>query len=265
MARGSLNRLDNRKDFYLEVQKGNVPGHSIIHKFGRNIAVPTTFVTIALGGVYNTPQVGSATTLRVKAGNTNDTAAGSGAREITVIGLDETATEVTEVLATAGTSASTATTATFIRLFRAYVSKSGTYATSAAGSHAADVVIENGAGGTDWATIAVADYPRSQTEIGVYSVATGKTAYLLNAAAFTDTNKITELILFKRESILQTAAPYDGMRILLDLTSNLGGEETFEPRSPIVVVGPADLGFMAKVSATTAEVDVDFEVLVVDN
>lgn len=253
------------KDFYLEVQKGNVAGHSIIHKFGRNLSVGTTFVPISIGGVYNMLQVGSATTLRIKAGDTDDTAAGSGAQEITVIGLDETGAEATEVLATAGTSASSTTSATFIRLFRAFVSKSGTYATISAGSHAADVVIENGAGGTDWATLHFADYPKAQTEIGIYSVATSKTAYLLNASAFTDTTKITELIFFMRGSILQTSAPYDGLRVLLDLTSNLGGEEPFSPRSPISIHGPADLGFMAKVNTGSAEVDIDFEVLIVDD
>ena len=28
------------KDFLIEVQKGNVVGHSMVHKFGRNDAVP---------------------------------------------------------------------------------------------------------------------------------------------------------------------------------------------------------------------------------
>ena len=70
-------------EFWLNVQRGNVPGASVVHKFGRNAAV-TTMAPIAFGGVYQTPQPASATTLRVKAGNTNDTAAGSGAREITI-------------------------------------------------------------------------------------------------------------------------------------------------------------------------------------
>jgi hypothetical protein len=92
-------------DFYLEVHKGNVTGHSIIHKFGHNTAIPTTYTPVTSIGSYPTPQVSGATTLRIKAGgDANDTAAGTGAREITLIGVDETGAEVTETLATAGAS-----------------------------------------------------------------------------------------------------------------------------------------------------------------
>jgi hypothetical protein len=33
----------------------------VVHKFGRNLAVGTSFVPVCLGGIYNTPQVGSET------------------------------------------------------------------------------------------------------------------------------------------------------------------------------------------------------------
>ena len=129
-------------EYLIEVAKGNISGASIIHKFGQSDAIGTSFVPVARGSIYHTVQVGSATTLRVKAGNTNDTAAGSGAQKVMLEGIDETGAIATEELTTAGTSASTASTTTFIRLYRMYVSESGTYATSAAGSHAADIVIE---------------------------------------------------------------------------------------------------------------------------
>ena len=66
-------------DFLTEVAKGNVAGNSIIHKFGKNISTNTSFTPVSIGGIYQTPQAGSATTLRIKSGgNANDTAAGSG-------------------------------------------------------------------------------------------------------------------------------------------------------------------------------------------
>lgn len=248
------------KDWLIEVAKGNVPGHSIIHKFGRNVAVGTTFVPVAFGGLYNTPQPAAATTLRVKAGNANDTAAGTGAREITLLGLDETATEVSEAVATAGASASAATTTTFMRTPRAFVSASGTYATALAGSHAADIVIENGAGGTDWLTIDSTSFPKGQTEIAVYSVPTGFKAYVLSALVVTDVTKTTDVLLFKRESILDAAAPYSAMRLLFEGQLK-GAPLNFSPRSPMLVTGPCDVGWMAKVTSGSAEVAVDFEIL----
>lgn len=106
--------------------------------------------------------------MRIKAGgNAADTAAGAGAREVTLIGLDASGNVVTEAIATNGISASSATTNSFIRLYRAYVSASGTYATAAAGSHTAAIVIENSAGGTDWLTIDATSFPLAQSEVSV--------------------------------------------------------------------------------------------------
>lgn len=252
-------------DYLIQVAKGLVPGSSIVHKFGRNTAVGTTFVPVALGGVYQTPQSGSATTLRVKAGDAgDDSGSTTGAREVTLIGVNQAGAEVTESVATNGTSASSATAATFMRLYRAYVSESGVYASSTAGAHAADIVIENGAGGTDWATISATGFARSQTEIGAYTVPTGYTAYVLRASVFADSTKTTETVMFQRESILDTAAPYEAMRVLADLSQE-GGETDLPLRSPIKINGETDVGFMSKVNTSTAEVDVEFEILLVQD
>ena len=252
-------------DFYTECTKGNIPYHTIVHKFGENDSVGTSYVPVARGGLYNTPQSTSATTLRIKAGgNANDTAAGTGAREITLIGIDETGAEVTETLATAGASASSATTTTFMRLYRAYVSASGTYATAAAGSHSANITIENGLGGTDWAIIDDTDFPKSQSEIGAYTIPVGYTGYFLSAFGFVDATKTTKLLFFKREGIMETAAPYQAMRAVFEERLE-GGEFTVEPKAPIYLGTGCDIGFMAKVDTTTAEVELDFEILLVKN
>jgi hypothetical protein len=255
-------------NFYAAVSKGDVYKHTLVHKFGHNTAVGTTFVPVAQGGVYQTPQVGSATTLRIKAGgNANDTAAGSGARQITLTGLDETGAEVSETVATAGASASAATTTTFIRLYSAYVSESGTYATSSTGSHSADIVIENGAGGTDWATIKINGFAKSQSDIGAYTIPNGYTGYLLGAFGFVDSTKVTELLLFRREGILKTSAPYDAMRLLFEERVE-GGIFDIQLKAPIKLNSDGngcDVGFMAKVDTGTSDVEINFEILLVQN
>jgi hypothetical protein len=253
-------------EYLVEVAKGNISGASIVHKFGQYNSIPTTFTTVARLGVYQTPQAASATTLRVKAGgDANDTAAGTGAREITLEGLDSSGNVITETLATAGASASSATSASFMRLYRAYVSASGTYATQTTASHSAEIVIENGAGGTDWCEIALNGLARSQTEIGAYTIPTGYTGYLLSAHGFSDSSKVTEFIFFKRESILDAAAPYQAMRTLFEERLE-GGDFRFPPAAPILVgSGGTDCGFMAKVDTGTAEVEVDFEILLIQD
>ena len=254
------------KDFLIDITRGAVTGYSGVHKFGRNTAVGTSFVPIALGGVYQTPQPAAATTLRIKAGgHANDNSSGAGAREVTLIGLDASGDEVTETVATNGATASTATTASFIRLYRAYVSGSGTYATTSTGSHADDIVIENSGGGTDWLTIDATDYAKGQSEVAFYSVPSGKKGYIQSFSIFTDSARTTDIMVCQRTGILQTAPPYDGWRLLL--TESLKSESSFRhPSTPIgPIVGPADVGFMAKVETATGAVEIDFELIVVDN
>lgn len=251
-------------DWLIEVARGNVPGASLVHKFGMNYAVGGTYVPLCVGGLYNTPQTGSATTLRIKAGNANDTAAGSGAREITLQGLDETGALVSEAVATAGASASSATTATFMRLFRAYVSASGTYATQTTGSHSADIDIENGAGGTDWATIYSTGFPHSQSEICVYSVPLGKKAYVLDYGITSDANKDFDFIFFKRESILATSAPYEAMRIQFEGVG-IEGEIKRVFRDPLEFPALTDFGFMVTVGTGTAQMSGDMNILLIDD
>lgn len=253
---------------WLDISRGLATGHTVVKKFGRSTAVGTTFVPIARGNVYNTPLAASATTLRIAAGgDANDTAAGTGAREVTFVGLDENWAEVTEAVATAGASASSATTTTFTRLYRAYVSSSGTYATSAAGSHAATITIENGAGGTTWATIDATDFPLSQTEIGAYSVPTGYTAYVFLDDVVIETNgKTCDLLFFWRAANDDTAAPYSAMRVqsaLYGLTpgaTDLSGRSV--PYGPYV--GPCDIGWLGKVDAGTGGISVEFEIHLVN-
>jgi len=252
-------------EFLAEVEKGNVPGHSTFHKFGRNASVGTSFVPIASQGFYRTPQAASATALRVKAGgDANDTAAGSGARSINLQGLDETGALVNETIATAGASASSASTTTFMRLFRAYVVDSGTYGSATAGSHSGDIVIENSAGTEDWTTIFATDFPRGQSEIGAFTVPLGKSAYLYSYGMTSDSTKVFDWMFFKRESILDASAPYEAMRLQFE---GVGILEQYNEHLGVPYKFPAltDIGIMAKVDTGTADMSAEFELLLVDN
>lgn len=252
---------------WLDVARGLATGISSIKKFGRNNSVGTSYVPISLGGVYRTPQSGSATTLRIKAGgNANDTAAGSGAREVTIVGTDENFNEVSEAVATAGVSASASTTTTFTRVYRAFVSSSGTYATASAGSHSGDIVIEDSAGTQDWATIDSTNFPKGQTEIAAFTVPAGTTGYVKLRNLGIDSGKTCDIAFFQRENCDQTAAPYSAMRVQSVVSGVSGGSiETFGsvdvPFGPYV--GPTDIGIMGKVTTGTASISVEFEIFIV--
>ncbi len=250
----------------LRTVEGLTPGVSIVLKFGHNHAVGTSHVPVAAGGVWQTPQVSGATALRIKAGDIADTAAGTGAQEVTLYGIDTTGVEISEAIATAGTSASTATTLEFLRLTRAIVTKSGTYATATANSHAAAIVIENAAGTADWATIALENgIANGQSQIGVYTVPLGKTAYIAQFQIDTDTTKTADVLAMVREGILDTAAPYQARRVLAEFIGVSGSimDEFPYPYGPIPEL--SDIGFMAKVISGTAAVSVDFTIILIDN
>ena len=246
----------------LNVNADNV---EVIHKFGRIAASSTAFQPISLGGIYRTPQVAGATKLRVKAGgNAADTAAGAGAREITLSGIDETGARVSEAVVTAGASASANTVTDFIRLDRFWVSSSGAYATAAAGSHVGDIVIENSAGSEDWGTIDATDFARSQSEIGATTIPLNRQGFLVDFSAFESTNKIVDSVFFWRTNILETAAPYTPMRMLFGLSSETGyTNQEFEPfQGPFPEL--TDLVVMAKVNSGTPEIYCEFTLVLFD-
>ena len=253
---------DMSSDPYFDILIGNKNGYEVIKKFGRNAAVGTSFVPIAIGGIYQRKQPASATTLRIKAGgDANDTAAGTGARSIFLEGLDETGTLVQEELATAGASASSATTATFIRLFRAWVEDCGSYG---GGSHVASITIEDSAGAADWATIDATDTPEGQSEIGIYTVPKGYKAYVTNIYPTLEASKTVDLRFFKREGALTASAPYSARRSQISWS---GLETTPGQISPKTGYGPfpeyTDFGFIAKIATGTAHVAVNYEIILV--
>lgn len=247
------------KDFYLEVQKGNIPGHAIVHKFGRNNGVPNaSFEHISLLST-TTSHLTAPTTVRVKAGNAADDAAGLGAQAITVIGVDSTLAEVSESVATAGASASGNTTASFWRIHRAFVSpaSAGTYGAANTGI----VVIENSGGGTDLISIAAGE---GQSQFGGYTIPTGKTGYWLSAHIMVDAGKAADLRFLQRANFNDFSTPFEPVR-LINYWDGLLGHMNFKPRSPGVFPALTDLWWEAQGSGAGTEVSVDFELLIVDD
>lgn len=220
---------------------------------GRNTSVAQAFVPITPAGVYMTPQAGNPVQLRIRAGgNANDTAAGTGAREVELYGLDANGVEITDTIVTAGASASAASARSFLRLFRARVSKSGTYATQTAGSHADDIVIESTAG-VLWAEIPVNGFPESVSRIGAFTVPADYEAFMIGVRINADAGKKVDAIVFKRENILQTAAPYSPMEVVTEFF-NISGFLDVGYDAPIYLPPMTDIGVMAVIDVQTARV-----------
>jgi hypothetical protein len=242
----------------LDIARGLAPGCVGSFRYGRHTTVDSTYTPITQSGFYRTPQATAAVALRVKAGgNANDTASGSGAREITLVGLNPSGDVITETLATAGASASNATVQSFIRLTDAFVSKSGTYASQTAGSQAGSITIEKSTGSENWALIAAGTISRSVSEIGAYTTPNNKSACVTDIHVTSDADKKANIVMFKRQNILQTSAPYSALELVFELPQSFGlSDFHFDP--PLYFPSLCDFGFMANVSASTVDISVGF-------
>ena len=226
VAANALGALDTEEvtitaqtgEYHVDIAAGVVPGKSINHKFGALIDVAATYVPVTTSAIWLTPQVAGAVALRVKAGNGADTANGAGAREITLQGVDETGAEVTEAVATAGASASDVTSATFMRLYRLWVSESGTYTSPGTppASHTAAIVIESAAA-AEWGSIDVVGASKGQSQIAAYTVPLGKKAFINSYYITTDGAKPVDFLFMQRRYILETSAPYAAARTIVEL------------------------------------------------
>ena len=245
----------------LDIARGLASGCRSFNKFGRNISIGSNFTPVTRSGFYRTPQANAAVNLRIKAGgNANDTANGSGAQEVILIGIDEYGDYTTQALATAGASASAQTSKSFIRLFDVYVSKSGTYSTQTARSHAGTITIENAAGGEDWAVIADGTLARGKTEMAVYTTPHDRSAAIRNITVSSDADKKANIVLYKRENILEVAEPYSSMLMVAEYPQSSGLiDVVFDP--PLYFPPLCDFGFLANVSASTVDVSVNMDII----
>ena len=246
------------------VSRNNMALAKIRHQFGRNVACPTTYAPVTDNGFYRTPQVGAATSLRIKAGgNASDTANGSGARSVRIWGINQLGDEVVEIIATNGALASAPTVATFIRVYEAEVYESGTYGTQDAGSHVGDITIENAAGTQDWAQIQLNGFPAATTGIGSVTIPRNHVGLLMAVQLNVDLTKSTSLIILKREGILDSAAPYKPIQKVQEFLG-VSSSIKIEFDVPIKFTELTDIGVLAKVSNGTGAVSVDMEILILE-
>jgi len=249
------------QEYLLEVAMGNVPNAKLVHKFGRHSDVTTSIEPVSLSGNYRTPT--TATQLEVVSTDVDDTAGGTGARKILIQGLNSTWQEETTIVNLNGTTPVTIPV-NYTRVYRAYITESGTYASQTAGSHQGTLTIEEVGTGNDWAIINIDNgFALGQTQIGAYSIEKGCTGYLMTKFINTDTVRTATGYFFQRQGINETTAPYDTMR-LVEQEDGITGSLTVKPQGVIRVFPElTDIGFMARTTQGTAAMSVDFEMLLI--
>lgn len=228
-------RLGN--DIDSDVSRGLHYDAMSVHKFGGSAAVSTTERFLWPGAATSYPGfLQAAKAMRVKAGgNVNDTAAGSGAREVTIYGIDENGNPAEEAVATAGASASSATTTTFFRVHRARVTAAGTYG----GNNPSAITIEASDGSADVSIIAAGAGTSEQCN---YTIPAGYTGlwrgYECNVAG----SKPATLRAYSRAGVNVVSAPF-GPLIRRLQRYELNNLTSVTWRSPVVLPEWTDLWF----------------------
>ena len=97
------------------------------------------------------------------------------------------------------------------------------------------------------------------------TIPANKKGSLLGKVIFADTTKTADIYFFKREKANIVTPPYPGVMQIVEREIGIQGgfgHHFLLPKVPFE--GPCDIGFMGKVSTGTADVSVEFEVLLID-
>ena len=251
-------------DFGVDIVKGEVPGHTVIHKFGRNSAVSSSFVPICESGFFRTPTTNTA--LEVVSTDADDNASGAGARTIYYEGLQVQSGSlvvVSDVVELDGTTP-VALPDSLIRLYRWYVASSGVYASQSVGSHQGDITIQESGAGNVWSKIAINTFGRGQSQIGAYTVPTGYIAFMTDITSSVESDKEAEILLFQRNGVLNTTAPYNPIRLVTEISS-AKGVQSINFSSPLKFEEETDMIFFAKQKKGDSPATIDFTLYLVQN
>ena len=253
------------EDILTSAARGELEGGFVVYKFGANDGVGTSIEPVSLSGNYRTPT--TATSLEILSDDGDDTLLGAGARSVLVQGLNGSGDQIQEIVNLSGTTP-VALQNSYLRIYRAYVYSSGTYATQSAPSQQGTITIRETGAGQTWAIINTIDggFGVGQTEIAVYTVPKGYYCLLLDKSISVNSNKLMNVYFFQRTNILDTTAPYNGTMRLVEKQIGVSGYINIFSRTRISKFEElTDVGFMAETQSGTGEISAEFELLCLDN
>lgn len=246
-------------EFMLLSSIGKVDNYLVVHKFGNNPSISTSYEDIWYTGGTYAGFITFTSQIRVKSGgNAADTAAGAGARTIKVEGLDANFAITSTTLTLAGANASAYGDPIFSTVVRAYVVDAGTYHSNNTG----DVVIET-SNGTVMASIP-ATY--GQTLMSMYTVPTGYTAWLQQLNVNVSSANSATVRFWQSRDGDDVVAPFGAKRIVWTDVDIVGeSQQTFPAR--VSFPEQTDLWFDAiKVTGGgNAAVSVTYDLLLIPN
>ena len=253
-----MSSIDQKKDFLIEVSKGQRPGHTLLYKFGHG-TVGTTPTQIWAGGSTPYIYLTAAATLYLSSTDSGDTSA-----PILVIGLDTNGDYQFETVNLDDSDAQTQvpTLSPYVRALRAqHMPTGGGWGGSA---KLAGTLYIAGASGSSGGVPSVADdilvvIPpgNEQTQLGFLTIPNGFTGMIQNITMSTESAKTISTDLQIRE--------FGGTFATKGKSASLDNPI---PRRLYVydqIPSKSDIQMLVNVSASTGLVSIQMDILLVDN
>ena len=186
----SITRQGTFEPFELQVARGQIQGHKTVFKFGNNPDINGSLETIwSHGGLYS--YLAAASVLKVSSSSANDAAAGTGARTVTLAGLDASYNEISETVSLNGQT-EVLTTQSFLRVFRAFVVTAGSGGTAAGTIYMGTGVVTAGVPANVYAEIPLG---ANQTQMALWTVPAGYTLYITGGVFSAASNNAAQYVL----------------------------------------------------------------------
>jgi hypothetical protein len=233
------------QNYYDAIADNKIENHFPLHKFGHNAAVGTTEEIIWTAGNGYT-YLSAVETLQVSSSDANDTSAGSGARTVTLEGLDANWVELSETVTLNG-AASVETSSEFLRIFRVYVATAGSSETNEG-----LISIKNNADVVDMAEIVAG---MGQSQMAMRSVPAGNKMFVKKVTGGESANKkVTVRLYFKDNTIADSAWRLQPGSFDINLSN-----ATLEFSVPLVFTEKCDIELRAVASVVGGNVIAGFE------
>lgn len=236
----SITQNGRQEPFELQVARGQISWHKTIFQFGVNTAIGTTFETIwTANSVY--AYLSAATVLKISSANANDTSAGTGARTITISGLDANYNEISETVIMNGQTAVN-TVNSYLRVFDMNVVTAGSGETAAGIIYAGTGTVTSGVPAVVYGQI---EATYNSSAMALFTVPAGYTAYI-TSYTFTSASAAASIVtgaVFIR--------PFGGV-FVLEASAKLAGGNSFDRHfdTPLAVAEKSDIEM--QVAATTS-------------
>jgi len=252
----SATRQGAYEPFELQVARGQVDGHKALFKFGINGDVGTSVETVwAQGGTYVYPA--SATVMKISSSSADDAADDTGARTISIAGLDANYNEISETVILNGQT-EVNTVNSYLRISRMFVVTAGSGATAAGTIYAGTGTVTSGVPAVIYGMIAL---NANQTQMAFWTVPAGYTLYLMGvyySSGNSTANAWTNFQMIQR--------PLGGVFRQQSSTRMPGsGDFVLDLHTPIAFPEKTDIEIRAVASAGASNVSAEFEGIYIKN